>query len=90
MLAFLFGVEAVFLLLGWCFIFIGNGLVLAILPLLVVILSKPSERRSFKRPTWRALLSNVAVVALLIGAGTYFLVDLGFAAQNLICIALRS
>ena len=89
-IALFMGLEAALLLLGWCFLFIGNGLVLAVVPLLALVLSRRSERESFKRPTWSLLLSNVVVVALLVGAGMWFLLDLGFAAQNLICMALRS
>jgi hypothetical protein len=83
------GVEAAFLLLGGCFVLIGNGLVLAILPLLTILLRKRLERQLFKRPPWRVVVSHVAVVSFLIGVGIWLLVDAGFAAQNLICIASR-
>ena len=82
-------VEAAFVLLGGCFILIGNGLVLAVLPVFVVILSKRSGRRLFDILPLRVAVSHVALVSLLIGAGVWLLVDFGFAAQNFICMALR-
>lgn len=83
------GIEAAFALLGGCFILIGNGLILAILPLLAVLLSRRSARRVSELLPFRVAVSHAAVASLLIGSGVWLLVDVGFAAQNFICMAMR-
>jgi len=89
MIGLVLGVEATFLLLGGCFILIGNGLVFAILPLLAVLLRRRSARQLFERLPLRVVISHVALVSFMIGVGIWLLADVGFCGQNFICMALR-